>query len=72
MVVVQVSEAQARKLGIDVPKTRPKRDRRTARGPYHTRCHTCLDEFTTQASETRHNAEAGHCRFDLVLGTGDS
>lgn len=70
---VVLTAAQARKLGLEVPATVRvrKRDRSTARGPYHTRCHACGDEFTTQASETRHNAEQGHSRFQLVLDEAD-
>jgi len=66
-----MSIAEAKKLGIDVTKVSKVRtkskDRATAEGPYHTRCHDCQVEFTTQAAETRHVDDPGHHRFELVL-----
>lgn len=60
----RLTPAQAKKLGIDVKQKA--RVRKTAKGDYHTRCHTCDKEFHTMASEDRHVA-GGHNRFELVL-----
>jgi len=64
--VVRVTPAEARRMGVDVAPSSPKR---VARAPYHTRCMRCGAVFTTQASEDRHvDAVGGHVRFELVLG----
>lgn len=62
----RISKAQAIQLGLfeDAPKAARKRAKAP---PYHTRCHDCAQDFTTKASETRHVAETGHVRYDLVL-----
>jgi len=66
VVVVRVTAAEARRLGVDVPASSS--TRRVARAPYHTRCMTCGAVFTTQASEDRHvDALGGHVRYELVL-----
>ena len=67
--VAQITAAEARKLGLDV-KGSASRSKRTARGPYHTVCHACGEEFTIRTGE---NGEDGHvettrhARYDLVL-----
>ena len=63
---VRLTPAEARRLGIDPTPTRTRTTRREAAGPYHTRCTTCGDEFTTIAAEDRH-LTAGHHRYELVL-----
>ena len=45
-----------------------------ARDPYHSRCVTCGEEFTTQAAQTRHMNASGHRRFlwlDQDAGTNE-
>jgi hypothetical protein len=51
---------------IDTP-LKQRTTRKTARGPYHTICVLCRQEFTTRASEDRHVADTGHPRYALVL-----
>lgn len=62
---VHLTAAEARQLGVDIP-AKGRTTRKTARGPYHTRCMSCGAVFTTQASEDRH-VSAGHNRFECVL-----
>jgi len=52
---------------MTAPATKKRTTRKTGRGPYHTRCRTCLVEFTTAASEDRHLHDTHHTRYDLVL-----
>ena len=61
----RLTPSQAAKLGIDT-KLKPRTTRKTASGPYHTRCVACGEEFHTMAAEDRHVA-GGHNRFELVL-----
>lgn len=63
---MKLSAAEAKALGLDV-KGKPARQRRTARGSYHTVCHSCGEEFTTQASEDRHLTATRHARYELVI-----
>ena len=63
----RLTAAEAKALGLTKPATRPRSTRKTGRGPYHTRCRTCLEEFTTAASEDRHVHDTHHVRYDLVL-----
>lgn len=64
---VKLTPAQAKALGLDIPSASG-RDRRVAPGPYHTRCHTCSEEFRTMASEDRHHAaNPEHRRYEVVL-----
>jgi hypothetical protein len=67
-VTVQMTAAQARKLGIDVAAPRAKRTtRKEVTGtPYRTRCHRCGEEFTVIAVEDRHIV-AGAYRIEIVL-----
>ena len=60
-----LTAAEAKALGVDVKAARPRSTRRTAAGPYRSRCHDCGETFSTRASETRHVAP-GHCRFDTL------
>ena len=41
--------------------------RRTAPGPYRTRCHDCGQVFTTRAAESRHLDEVKHCRYAIDI-----
>jgi len=66
-VTAHLTEAEARALGLDVPKKKTRTTRKTGAGPYHTRCTACSSEFTTAASEDRHLAETHHSRYELVL-----
>jgi len=70
---VQMTAAQARKLGIDLTGAKAakvKTTRRTVKGaPYLTICKTCGMEFRTVASEDRHVKEFKHARYEVVLGT---
>jgi hypothetical protein len=60
----RLTEAEARALGITVKAGRTRTTRRTAKGPYWTRCVTCGTVFETAASEDRHVAETDHRRFE--------
>ena len=62
-----LTAAEARKLGLDVPATKKRTTRRTAKGPYLTVCHDCGETFTTQAAETRHLDDTRHCRYQLEV-----
>ena len=64
---VRITPAQARALGVDTPNSRRRSTRRTASGPYRTRCTTCGDVFVSEAAETRHLDDTGHGRYELVL-----
>jgi len=71
-VVARLTKAEARKLGLKQSSssgTAPSAQgtRRRARTTYHTRCVTCEQRFTTEASEERHLRESGHHRYELVL-----
>jgi hypothetical protein len=66
-VTARITAAQAKALGIDVPTKKKRTTRKTGVGPYHTRCRTCGEEFTTMASEDRHVHDFHHVRYDLVL-----
>ena len=65
----RLSAAEAKALGLTSTSAAKKRTtRRTAKGgPYHTRCRTCGEEFTTAASEDRHVHDTHHVRYDLVV-----
>ena len=67
MAAARLTAAEARRLGID-PGPARRSTRKVARGaPYHTRCKTCGEEFTTEASEERHLVAEHHARYELVL-----
>lgn len=66
---VVLTPAEARKLGLSVPKSaraRP-RDRSEAHGGYLTVCHACSTQFDKAAAEDRHVNETGHARYEVVL-----
>jgi hypothetical protein len=63
---VHVTDAQARQLGVAAP-AKPKRTRKAARAPYHSRCTRCGAEFRTQAAEERHVHDTHHARYELVV-----
>jgi hypothetical protein len=68
MVTVHLSEAEARKLGIDVKSK--VRQRRTAPGPYWTICtgpNGCHLEFHSRKAENDHVEETHHARYELIL-----
>jgi hypothetical protein len=60
----RLSNADLRRLGLVPDKKRT--TRRTASGPFHHRCVTCGEEFTTDASETRHLNAERHYRYELL------
>ena len=64
---VTLTAAQARQLGLDVPTTSKRTTRKTAPGPYHTRCHNCGELFTTRAGEDRHLDATHHPRYEVQL-----
>jgi hypothetical protein len=70
-VSVNLTPAQAKKLGIDLSKGVPvpanKRRSYSHDGKYHTRCIDCGEEFSTAASEDRHVTESHHARYELIL-----
>jgi hypothetical protein len=68
---VNLTPAQAAKLGITVPgKKKTRTTRREVRGePYFTICKTCGLEFRTVASEDRHLRETHHPRYQILIGT---
>lgn len=68
---VELTAAQARKLGLDLTGARKapvRTTRRVAKGAYHTVCHDCGEEFHTSAAEDRHLENTKHARYQLVLG----
>ena len=63
----RLTVAEARALGLTSAAVKPKRTtRKVGRGPYHTRCRTCGDEFISAAAEDRHVIAARHWRYELV------
>jgi len=65
----RISAKEAKALGLSAPDAKPAKKRttrKTGSGPYHTRCKTCGEEFTTAASEDRHVHETHHARYELV------
>lgn len=72
--VARLSASEARRLqlpqgpaGRQPAKTR---QRKVAKGAYHTACISCGVEFNTRAAEDRHLDETHHARYELVLGYG--
>ena len=63
---VELTEAQAKKLGIEVPKTKKSR-KGMGRDGARSRCVKCGEEFTSDAAETRHLIETMHARYEGVL-----
>lgn len=63
----RITTAEARALGLDVKPSSSRTTRKVARGPYHTVCVRCREDFTTAASEDRHVTETHHARYELVL-----
>lgn len=68
---VRMTAAEYRALGPGEAETlKPAKVRTTKRevkgAPYHTRCMTCLEEFTTMAAEDRHVDKHDHYRYELV------
>lgn len=63
----RITAAQARKLGIDPSIGKKRRVRRTARGPYLTKCKACGEVFTSRADEDRHLDETRHTNYLLIL-----
>lgn len=67
MVTAHLTAAEARKLGLAVPDTTPRRTTRRAlpRDRAVSTCHTCGVQFDTDAAETRHVAATFHVRYDV-------
>jgi hypothetical protein len=69
-----LTAAQARALGIpaaDASPARPRAARRALpRGRAVSTCHTCGEQFTTYAAETRHVAATLHARYRLDITRG--
>lgn len=61
-----LSEAEARRLGL-IDKAPARMTRRTASGPYLTRCVTCGETFGTVRAEDRHLAETSHPTYEIPL-----
>ena len=68
MTAARLTAAEARRLGIDTPGPACRTTRKEVSGDYWSRCVTCGAEFTTIASEDRHNTLI-HARFDTMSGT---
>jgi len=70
-VTVHLTAKEAAALGIDTSKGRhvaeTQRGSRALPRGYHTRCTTCDEHFTTQASEDRHLAATSHRRYEVVF-----
>ena len=64
---VVLTAAQAAKLGLDVPAAPKRTTRKTAPGPYATRCHDCGETFTTRVGEDRHLDATHHPRYEVQL-----
>jgi hypothetical protein len=64
---MKMTHQQAEALGI-VPRKKTRTTRRTAKGPYHTVCTTCDEQFHTIASEDRHLEETKHRNYRIVMG----
>jgi hypothetical protein len=65
--IARLSRDEAQRLGLETPPTRRTTRRVATGGQYHTRCHDCQEDFTTQAAEDRHLVATHHARYDLVL-----
>jgi hypothetical protein len=63
---LNLTEAQARALGLKAPKTPSKRKKGMARAGAVTRCVECGATFTGDAAETRHLNETRHARYEGV------
>jgi hypothetical protein len=64
-VTINLTAAQARALGLDVPAVRQRLTRKAlARAGAVSTCVTCGEQFTTAAAETRHVAATLHARYD--------
>lgn len=64
----RITAAEARAMGLDVSKpARVRTTRKEAKGPYHTRCCACGEEFTARTTETKHVEEVRHYRYETVI-----
>ena len=63
---VKLTQAQARKLGVDVPAARKRATRKEVGGPYQPLRCQCGYVTVSGADETRHNT-LDCVRFELVL-----
>ncbi|HSV39796.1 MAG TPA: hypothetical protein VLI04_13650 [Nocardioidaceae bacterium] len=67
---LHLTRKQAEALGLNGgdkhPRAKQPRKRKPKRA-YHTRCTTCGEEFTTEASEERHLASAHHARYENIF-----
>lgn len=64
--VARITAKEAQRLGLDVKAKRTK-NRAEAKGPYLSRCKTCGQEFTVEASEDRHVNETHHARYEVLI-----
>ena len=77
MARVELTVAQARRMGIKVPgqQARASDDSEGARSvtrrrsplPQHTVCQTCGEHLHGEKAESGHVDETGHARYELVL-----
>jgi hypothetical protein len=66
-VSARLTAAEARALGLPAPGPAPRTTRKEVTGvPYHSRCCTCDEQFTTMAAETRHLDATDHYRYDVL------
>ena len=50
---------------------KPKKSK-AVRGPWHTRCRSCREEFRTEASQERHCSTPGHRVYEVVAALSDT
>jgi hypothetical protein len=64
-----VPDARDSRVSPTPPAVNPGKVKRRRRQPepYRTVCHTCGEELTSQAAETRHLNATGHACYQLVL-----
>lgn len=74
---VHLSAQEARALGYPPAagaRVKPRTTKREAKGPWHTQCVTCGQEFNTKAAEDAHLQEhaegEGHRRYAIIVGYG--
>ena len=53
-------------------KVSGKKKSKAVRGPWHTRCRSCAEEFRTEASQERHCSTPGHRVYEVVAALSDT